>query len=186
MNSILLGMPGSGKGTISSWMETQYKYRQISTGDLLREEKYAQTTLGKQVETIIDTGQLVSDNIIIALVKKHVELSLESYEGVVFDGFPRTIQQAESLEEIVRINKVIYIEVDEKVVEERLLKRVDESGERRDDDEIDVIKERISVFFKKTQPLIDYYGQKGLLTKINGNGSINEIREKVSKIITAL
>ncbi|XP_060085878.1 adenylate kinase-like [Ylistrum balloti] len=184
MNLILLGMPGSGKGTVASWLQEKYLYRQISTGDLLREERKVGTQLGKQVEVIMNEGKLVSDEMIIELVKKHIKTV--GFKGVVFDGFPRTVFQAKSLDETTNIDQVIFLKVSEKIVVDRLLNRSDDSGQRREDDNERVIKERIKVYMENTQPLIDHYEKKCLLTTLDGGVSIENVRNKVKEVIESL
>lgn len=185
LNLIIFGPPGSGKGTQSLKLAEKYKLVHISTGDIFRSEIRNKTELGLKVQSIIERGELVPDellkDILRTALKKHPKA-----EGFLFDGFPRTIHQAEDLDSLMNemdsgIDKVIALEVDDKEVVNRLLKRAEIEG-RKDDTE-DVIRNRLSVYQKQTTPLLEFYNNKGILGRVNGIGSIDGIFEAICRIV---
>lgn len=185
MNIILFGPPGAGKGTQSQQLKEKYKLTYLSTGDILREEMAAGTEIGKQVKDIIGKGGLVSDEIVVSIINERVAANLKS-AGFLFDGFPRTVRQAEMLDDIMKefsmkIDGVLSLEVPEDILIERMLKRGKTSG--RADDNIESIKHRFVEYEEKTAPVLDYYKKQGNLIGINGVGAISEIFNNLCKEI---
>jgi adenylate kinase len=208
---ILLGAPGAGKGTQADAIEDKYGYKQISTGDLIRAEVSAKTKIGLKVKTIMEKGELVSDDIVIELLKNRLKQD-DIVSGYIMDGFPRNRHQAEELSRMETDREVvIYLEVNEDVVIQRLLSRLtcsgcgaifntlsdtpkqagkcDECGgaliQRADDNE-ETIRNRISVYKEQTQPVIDYYlekGQEGFFHQIDASKSIDEIFAEIEGVL---
>jgi adenylate kinase len=186
LNIILFGPPGSGKGTQSKYIVDENHLTHISTGDLLRLETARKTTLGQEVKKYIDKGHLVPDKTILEIVKSRIEKELNT-PGFVFDGFPRTIPQAEELDKILTelnldIKVVLYLYVPNEEIIERLKKRAEISG-RKDDASIDTISNRIAVYQETTSPLIEYYKKQGKTVEINGVGSIEEIAKHIRQAL---
>jgi adenylate kinase len=197
---ILLGAPGAGKGTQADAIEDIYGYRQISTGDLIRAEVSAQTVIGLKVKATMEKGELVSDDIVIDLLKNRLQQD-DIVDGYIMDGFPRNPHQAERLSAMkVDREVVIYLEVDEEVVVKRLLSRLtcsncgeifnlfsnpprtegkcDECGGnlmRRADDNEETIRNRIRVYRQKTQPVIDYYRDRGSFHRLDASAPVEEV-----------
>lgn len=179
MNIIIFGAPGSGKGTQSDKLIAEYGMHHISTGELLREHIANGTHLGKVADSYISHGLLIPDELMIdvlsELFKEHPE-HIES--GVIFDGFPRTIAQAEALSKMLaeygtEVHAVVGLDVDEDELIRRMLERGKQSG--RADDNLDTIRKRLDVYHKQTAPLKDYYMTKGCFHAIDGNRSVDEI-----------
>jgi len=204
MNIVLLGSPGVGKGTYANILSKKYNIPHISTGDIFREAVKKRTKLGRKVKEFLDRGELVPDYITIQVVKERSE-KYDAKEGFLLDGFPRTINQAEKLEEFKKIDKVLNFVAPEKAIMDRLSGRrvckkcgaiyhikymkprvegvCDKCGGelyQRSDEKPKIIKKRLKEYSRKTKPLIDYYKKKGLLANINSNFPI----EKVDKIIS--
>ena len=215
MNVILLGPPGAGKGTQAAHICEKFNIPQISTGDMLRAAVVAGTTIGLKAKKIIDAGGLVSDDIIIALVKERIK-SQDCKNGYLLDGFPRTITQADSLKlEDIKINYVIEVQVpDEDIVIRMSGRRVhlssgstyhiifnppinknkdDLTGEdliQRVDDNEDIVRDRLSIYHQQTQPLVDYYSEEALesnsVTKFQAISGVGTLDEVKTRINTAL
>jgi adenylate kinase len=185
LNIILFGPPGAGKGTQAKKIAEEFKLMHISTGDILRAEIAGETPLGLQVKAIMERGELVSDEILIEILRSVIEKS-KGVKGFIFDGFPRTIPQADALEKMLtqewqNISAVISLEVGEEELVRRLLNRAHELG-RADDTEA-VIRNRLVVYMKHTSPLLDYYRAKGLLKEVQGTGGVDEIFESLGNEI---
>ncbi|MCU7806035.1 MAG: adenylate kinase [Candidatus Thiodiazotropha sp. (ex Lucinoma annulata)] len=209
MRVILLGGPGAGKGTQANYMKEKYQIPQISTGDMLRAHVKAGTELGAAAKKIMDEGGLVSDEIIMGMVKERITDD-DCKNGYLFDGFPRTIPQAESLKQAgVPIDAVVEIDVpDTEIIKRMSGRRVhmasgrtyhvlynppkaegkdDQTGEdliQRDDDQEDTVKARLKVYHDQTEPLISFYTKEAdaggcKYIKINGVGTVNEIRDQI-------
>lgn len=202
MKLIFLGPPGGGKGTIAARLVQEYKLQHISTGNIFRDEIRQQTVLGKKAKTIIDQGNLVPDSLTIEIVKQRIT----GKDNYVLDGFPRTIAQAKAVED-QKITIVLLIEVPEKVIIERLsLRRTCQQGHvyhlknnppkkagicdidktslsQREDDTVEIITNRLKVYQQQTAPLIQYYEQKKLLQKVNGNQGIEKVYAAVKKAL---
>lgn len=188
LNLILFGPPGAGKGTQAAKLADTYRLMHISTGDILRNEIALSTPLGVKVKSIIDRGELVSDAVLIEILQSVIDKHHE-VEGFIFDGFPRTIPQAEALERILsagghKIAAVISLEVEEEELIRRLLNRAIELG--RSDDTEDVIRKRQEIYALQTKPLLEYYRKTGLLREIFGMGTIAQIFKKLCGVIDLL
>ncbi|MBR6273347.1 MAG: adenylate kinase [Bacteroidales bacterium] len=186
LNLILFGPPGAGKGTQSQFLREKYQLTYISTGEILREEIAAETELGLQVKGIISQGGLVSDEIVAAIIEKKISENLNS-PGFLFDGYPRTVKQAEILDEMmakyhISLTGVLSLEVPEYLLVERMLERGKISG--RADDNIDSIKHRFEEYEAKTKPVLAYYEAKGNLHPVNGVGEIPEIFKNLCQVIS--
>ena len=178
-NIILLGSPGSGKGTLGKQLAEKYGYTLISTGDILREEKKSGSEIGKKINDILGKGNLVPDKI----VNKIVENKLKNFEGqFILDGFPRTVPQGEFLDTIADVGLVIYLEVSDNTIRERILERGKTSG-REDDQNVDIINRRILQYKLETKPLIEFYESKKILSTIDGEESIGEVFNRVENIL---
>jgi adenylate kinase len=177
MNIILFGPPGSGKGTQSVKIADTYGLEHISTGDIFRAELKEQTPLGLKAKSFMEKGELVPDELLADIIRSALD-KFGDPAGFIFDGYPRTIPQAEDLDRIMKergteITHVLALEVDDQEVITRLLKRAELEG--RSDDNREVIANRLNVYKEQTQPLINYYRGKNLFTGINGVGSIDDI-----------
>ena len=176
MKIILMGMPGSGKGTVSKYLCQKYHFQHISTGDLLRAEVMKKTALGQKVEKIMDSGKLVSDDLTIDLIRKKIEG--QDFD-CIFDGFPRTLDQAIALNAIVQIDYIVFLRVDENVAMERIRNRMAKEIFKRSDDNDKVILERIRIYYENTQPLFDYYHQQKKLKNIDAFCSVEQVLKNV-------
>lgn len=211
---VLMGGPGAGKGTQAKRLQETIGLPQIATGDLFREHLRQETELGKLAKTYMDAGELVPDEVTIAMFKERLAQP-DAANGAVLDGFPRTPSQAETLEKLLdgmeaRINIVPYVHVDRDVLLARLAGRwtcpvcgrvyhvlfnppkvagvCDVDGGvlyQRDDDTEETQKRRIAVYFEQTAPLLDYYRQRGLLVEINGEQSVEQVEEDLKQAILA-
>ena len=213
MRLILLGPPGAGKGTQAKLLAEKFNIQQISTGDILRQAVKNKTKMGLKAKSYMDQGKLVSDNVVIGIIKDRLD-NADCSKGFILDGFPRTIQQAESLSEALKqmeidIDHLIDIEIDFDYLIQRLTGRwtCRECGEgyhkmsnppkkkgvcdkcdgelyQRDDDKEETIQKRFEVYRKETEPLKDYYQKNGKLNAIKGNGGIQEIFSRITNLIT--
>ncbi len=202
---ILLGPPGAGKGTQAKKISEKFNIPHISTGDILREEIKAETRLGRKAKENVEAGKLVPDKVILDIIEKEIRKS-KNRDGLILDGFPRTIQQAKMLDGMLEdldfsIDKVVNIEVDKKELVKRLssrrlcksckqITRVDDESKnicpecggkliKRKDDDIKVIKKRLEVYRKQTEPLIDYYQSKEVLINVDGDASEPVVTERI-------
>ncbi len=173
MNILILGMPGAGKGTMSVYLEARFGWKHISTGDMLRTEITKASPLGKQVEAILASGQLVSD----ALMAEVVTVALKPLkQGFILDGYPRTLAQCTQLQTIVAITKVLYLNISEDIAIQRLLARAQAVAVQRSDDNRQVIIERLKLFNTNHAAILDFYENQGLLTEVVADGSITEVQ----------
>lgn len=175
MRIVLLGAPGSGKGTQAANLVEKYGITHLSTGDMLRAEVSAGTELGVEAKKIMDAGQLVSDDIVLGMIKNNIE-AIDG--GFLLDGFPRNLNQAEALDELLTglsqpIDKVIFFDVPFEIIKERLLSR------GRSDDNEETIEKRRKVYESETAPLINYYTKQGKLVTVEGVGEVTEISERI-------
>ena len=187
-NLILFGPPGSGKGTQSEKIVDRFGLIHLSTGNLLRQEIHDRTPLGLEAKNFMDKGQLVPDEVVIGMIDTCLEKH-PGAKGFLFDGFPRTIAQAEALDKLLSfkktaISKVLALEVTEDELVKRLLKRGQTSG-RTDDTDESVIRRRFNVYKNETEPVAEYYGQQNKLERIQGEGSVDDIFQKLSSSIVA-
>jgi adenylate kinase len=208
MNLVFLGPPGAGKGTMASRLAEEKGIPHISTGDIFRANINNQTELGKKVKSILDSGELVPDELTIELVKDRLAQD-DTKDGFILDGFPRTIPQADALDEFATIEKAILFSLDDEEIVKRLSgRRVhkpsgrtyhvefnppkvagkdDVTGEdliQREDDKEDAIKNRLSVYRDQTAPLINYYQKKGKLVEIDASPSPDEVFSTLSEIVS--
>ena len=182
---LLLGPPGAGKGTQAANLIKLLGIPQISTGDMLREAVASGTPLGLSAKAQMDAGQLVSDEIVIGIARERL-LKDDATRGFILDGFPRTVVQAEALDELleqsgVSLELCVSLTVDEEELVERLLKRAEIEG--RSDDNEETIRTRMSEYRAKTEPLTRYYDKKGTLREVNGLGLVHEVADRVEKAI---
>lgn len=188
LNIVIFGGPGSGKGTQSDKIASHYELTHISTGDVLRAEIAAKSEVGELANSYISKGNLVPDNVIITILAKKLD-DLGETNGVIFDGFPRTIPQAIALKEMLAargtaVSVMLNLDVDNEELTKRLLLRGQVSG--RSDDNLETIKSRLEVYHTSTMPLIDYYKEEGLYAHIEGVGSIDEIFARITSTIDAI
>lgn len=188
-NLILFGPPGSGKGTQAKFLEKRFHLIQVSTGDLFRYELGNNTQLGMKAKEYMNKGQLVPDSITIEMLKNKLD-QFPDCKGFIFDGFPRTIPQAEALDEFLnsrgeRVNGLLSLKVEEEEIVKRLLERGKSSG-RADDANEEVIRKRIRVYHQETSPVYDFFHRKALSSEIQGMGTIEEIHERLSNKIADL
>lgn len=181
---VFLGPPGAGKGTQAARVAERLGLKKISTGDILREHVRRGTELGKKVAPIMARGDLVPDDLILAIIKE--ELKALPVARVLFDGFPRTLAQAQALDGLLRemgleVDAAVLLDVPEDELVARLLKRAQEEG-RADDNEA-TIRRRLEVYKKDTEPVIDYYARQGVLFRLQGVGPIEDITECILKTI---
>ena len=183
MNIILLGPPGAGKGTQAQHLVETRNMMQLSTGDMLRAARTSGTEMGKIVADVMDRGELVTDEIVIGLIREKLQEGSEG--GFIFDGFPRTLAQADALGELLADNgfaldAVVSLEVEDEILVQRVVNRAKEAiaagKEARADDNEDSMRTRLMEYYKKTSPLIGYYHAKGSLKAINGLASIDEVQ----------
>ena len=184
-NIVIFGAPGSGKGTQSDLLVAKYGFRHISTGDVLRAEIKQGTELGRTAQQFIDKGQLIPDELMIEILASVYD-SLCPCEGVIFDGFPRTIPQAEALKKMLaqrgtEVSAVLQLEVPEEMLTERLLNRGKTSG--RADDNAETIRKRLEVYHSQTAPLAAWYTAEGKLHAIKGYGALEEINAALCGVI---
>jgi adenylate kinase len=184
-NLILFGPPGSGKGTQACKIAEKYGFGHISTGEIFRREMKNETELGLKVKGIVERGELVPDEVLVEILEAGIRAK-GVVEGMIFDGYPRTLQQADDLGILMQkkndtIDIVLSLEVNDKEIIDRLLKRAQKEG--RKDDTREVIENRIEVYNKQTQPLIDYYKERGVFASVNGIGTIDEIFDGICKVI---
>lgn len=185
LNLVLFGPPGAGKGTQSEKLIEKYQLVHISTGDIFRSHIKGQTELGKQVSQIIADGNLVPDSVTIAMLEEEIKKNPEA-NGFIFDGFPRTVAQAEALDVFLQsigeqITGVVALDVTEDELKQRIAKRQEISG--RADDAADKLTKRIEEYFNKTVHVLPYYEQQQKLSKVNGIGEIETIFGDLTAII---
>lgn len=185
-NIVIFGAPGSGKGTQSDKIIAEYGVAHISTGDVLRGEIKANTELGKTAAMYINDGKLVPDSLIIDMLAATLDSKGKDIPGVIFDGFPRTIAQAEALDVMLKergeeVSVVIGLEVDDEELINRIIARGKTSG--RADDNEETAKKRLDTYYSQTLPLKDFYIQQGKYAKIHGMGSIDDIYSDIKKAI---
>ncbi len=185
LNFVLFGPPGAGKGTQSQKLIDQYQLIHISTGDIFREHIKNQTPLGQKVSALIADGQLVPDQITIAMLEEEVDRN-PGAKGFIFDGFPRTVPQAEALDEFLEskgsaIAGVIALDVDQEELTKRIAQRQKETG--RVDDQADKLQKRIDEYFSKTIHVLPYYEAQNKLSKVNGIGKIDDIFANLCAVV---
>ena len=191
MHLILIGPPGAGKGTQAKILEQDYGLKQLSTGDMLRAEIAAGTDLGKKAKGIMDAGNLVSDDIIIGMIASRIEQD-DCAKGVIFDGFPRTVDQAKALDKMLAekgkpLKAVIQFVVDEEELVKRLETRIQQTiaaGQPvRGDDNVETFKKRLGVYNAQTAPILPYYEAAGLLKKVDGMKPIDFVTNEIKALL---
>jgi adenylate kinase len=190
MNIILLGPPGAGKGTQAGFLVKERDMIQLSTGDMLREAKSSGTEMGKRVAAIMDRGELVTDEIVIGLIRERLEGDKKG--GFIFDGFPRTLAQADALSELLAsmgetLDAAIELQVNDEVLVGRIVGRAEEARKAglpvRADDNEESLKIRLMEYYKKTSPLIGYYYAKGQLWGVDGLGQMDAVKADIATIL---
>ncbi|MDT8320475.1 MAG: adenylate kinase [Xanthomonadales bacterium] len=185
MRIVLLGAPGSGKGTQAARLVTELGLPHISTGDLLRSAVKAGTELGKKAKAVMDRGELVSDEIVLGLIEERLAQD-DARDGFILDGYPRNIAQAQALDQLLErlgqpVDEALQIDVDEDQVVRRIAKRAGEEG--RSDDSEEVVRNRMKVYAEQTAPVVDYYARKGVLSRVLGDGSIEEVFQRIMGVL---
>ncbi len=214
INVILLGPPGAGKGTQAKVLEETFGIAQLSTGDMLRAEVAEGSAIGREADSIMKAGQLVPDGIIVGIISKRLDDD-DCRQGVILDGFPRTLPQAEALDNMLeeknlKLGRVLSIEVDDDAMVERITGRFscsqcgagyhdkfqrpakegvcDSCGGtdfvRRADDNAETVRARLKAYHESTKPILDYYGQNGLVSSVDGMAAIEEVSEQLKTAIT--
>jgi adenylate kinase len=189
MNIILLGPPGAGKGTQAQYLAESRDMIQLSTGDMLRAAKNSGSEMGRIVADVMARGDLVTDDIVIGLIRE--QLQGDTRGGFIFDGFPRTLAQADALADLLEeqgetLDAVIELRVDDETLVSRIVGRAEEARaagqEVRADDNADSVRQRLMEYYKKTAPLIGYYHAKGKLASVDGLGTMDEVRAAISAV----
>ena len=184
LNVVIFGAPGSGKGTQSERIIEEYGLFHISTGDVLREQIARGTELGKTADSYISKGQLIPDELMVNILAHVLDSHEESKKGVIFDGFPRTILTRMLAERNAQVDVVLGLEVEEKELIDRLLKRGQVSG--RSDDNLETIQKRLDVYHNQTKPLKDFYQKEKKYRAIQGMGSVDDIFKSIKSVISEL
>ena len=188
MNIVIFGPPGAGKGTQSKFIVKKYNLHQLSTGDLLRKEIKNKTKLGSEISSIINSGELVSDKIVSNLIEKFV--SNDTFKNkIIFDGYPRTLNQAMNLDDVLKkykqkIDIVLKLSVSLETVKKRILER--QTQENRADDNEEIAIKRYKTYEKSSKSVLDYYKQSNLLKVVNGETGISEINSEISGLIDTI
>ncbi len=194
MKLILLGPPGAGKGTQAQRMVDNHGIPQLSTGDMLRAAATAGTDVGKRAKAVMDAGELVSDAIVNEIVSERIDQP-DCANGFILDGYPRTLAQADAVEEMLeskgaKLDGVIELVVDDKALVGRILRRAEEAAAAgkpvRKDDTAEVFDERLREYYKKTAPLTGYYYAKRLLRTVDGMGEIDTVADEVEAVLEAI
>ena len=189
LNLVLFGPPGAGKGTQADFLIEKFKLIHLSTGDLLRSQIASKTTLGLEAKSYMDKGFLVPDSIVIGMIRSKLQENTDA-NGYIFDGFPRTVEQAKALDELLHehntaISGMVCLLVEQEELINRLMSRGKTSG-RPDDQDVAIIENRIQIYHEKTEPLRDYYKAQNKYYKIDGMGSVEEIAERLIKTASEL
>ena len=183
---ILFGPPGAGKGTQAKILIEKHDIIQISTGDMLRDEVNSGSSLGKTAKSIMDKGNLISDDIIMSIIEERITKP-DCQKGFILDGFPRTLNQAIALDDLlenkkINIDQIIEIKVDEELLFERIEQRKTESDLVRNDDNTEVLKNRILIYKNDTMPVLEYYKDLKRLKTVDGMRSIEKVSEDIKKL----
>ena len=185
MRVVFLGPPGSGKGTQAKLLGKRLGVPQISTGDMLREAVRRETALGCRAKAIMEAGELVPDDVVIGLIRERIAAA-DAARGFVLDGFPRTVEQAQALDGLLEDNgtpldAVVDFAVPEATLLERLIGRAEQ--EARSDDRPETIRERLRVYGEKNDPLVRFYEAAGLLTRVDGFGSVDDVTARIDRVL---
>ncbi|WP_321339769.1 adenylate kinase [Breoghania sp.] len=187
MKLILLGPPGAGKGTQAERLVKKYGIVQLSTGDMLRAAVAAGTPIGLQAKEVMDRGDLVSDDIIVKIIEDRTA-EPDCANGYILDGFPRTIAQAEALEDMLAkqgtsLSAVIELQVDDEILVSRIETRARETGGARADDNVETLRKRLEVYHAQTAPLASFYEERGMLGTVDGMKSIDEVAGQIDALL---
>ena len=184
MRIVFIGPPGAGKGTQAERMIERYKLAHLSTGDMLRAARDARSDVGLKADRYMSTGQLVPDDIIVAIIAQRLQAP-DCRDGYLLDGFPRTIAQAEALDRMLaETGTPLDAALELRVPEEELFRRL--AGRGRADDQPEVIRQRLVAYGEQTEPLLDYYGGQGLLKPVDGLGTVEEIFLRIQEVLDPL
>ena len=188
LNIILCGAPGSGKGTQSELIVKKYGLQHLSTGDVLRAEIATGSELGKQIDTLISKGNLVSDEMMYGVIENYISHLPKDCKGIIFDGYPRTVAQAEAFTELLKKHRMEAIMIDLMVDEQLLIQRLIDRGKvsGRADDKLNTIRHRIAVYHTQTEPVAEYYLHQGNYFAINGNYSMEDVFQQIQRMIFLL
>ncbi len=187
---ILLGPPGAGKGTQAAHIVDKHAIPHLSTGEMLRSAVAAGTPVGKKAQVIMDAGNLVSDDIVAAIVEERIEED-DCAGGFLLDGFPRTVAQAEMLDAMLekkerRVDAVIALGVDERILLDRMLKRIRQTGGARSDDNEETFKKRLGVYRGQTAPLVPFYTEQGILKLVDGMGTVEAVSAEIDTFLDGI
>jgi len=188
LNLVIFGPPGSGKGTQAKIVQEKHGWAQLSTGDMLRAAIAAGTELGKKCQAIMAAGELVPDEVVIGIISERYDQP-DCAKGAIFDGFPRTIPQAKALDQMLKLREqkidlVIELKVDDKVLIERVKTRIAQSGGvARADDNPETLQNRLNVYYQNTAPLLEYYKRAGKLVTVDGMLPIGDVTKAVAEVI---
>lgn len=187
MNLVLFGPPGAGKGTQAKILQERRGWPQLSTGEMLRDASRRGTELGLKTRALMDRGELVSDEVVIAIIGERIDQP-DCAAGAVFDGFPRTIPQAQALDAMLakhgkHIDRVIELQMKDDALIERVQRRIKDGGPSRADDTPETLRYRLGVYYKNTCPIIDYYRRQGKLASVDGMAPIPEVTAAVAKLL---
>lgn len=185
MRIVLLGAPGSGKGTQAALLVEELGLPHISTGELLRSAAKSGSELGMQAKAVMDRGELVSDDIMLGLIEERLSQP-DAEAGFILDGYPRNLPQARALDVVLErlnqpVDEALQIDIDVEMVIARIAKRAAEEG--RSDDTEEVVRNRMKVYSEQTAPVVDYYAEKGLLSRVLGEGSIDEVFQRLKGVL---
>lgn len=185
MRIVLLGAPGSGKGTQAALLVEDLDLPHISTGEVLRAAVKSGTLLGRKAKTVMDRGELVPDDIMLGLMEERLSES-DGENGFILDGYPRNLSQAEALDELLErlgqpVDEALQIDIDPEMVIQRIAKRAQEEG--RSDDTEEVVRKRLEVYAAETAPVVDYYARKGILSRVLGEGTVDEVFQRIRGVL---
>ena len=188
MNIILLGPPGAGKGTQAQKLQDKHGLVQLSTGDMLRAAVASGSEIGQKAKAIMDAGGLVPDEVVIQIISERLDAPDTTEKGAILDGFPRTTAQAEALDRMLAdkgrsLDAVVELTVDEGILLERIQKRAAETGGERADDNVETLRNRLAVYHEQTAPIVPYYDNKGMLTRIDGMAPIEQVAADLEKAL---
>lgn len=186
---ILLGPPGAGKGTQAQVLVERHGIVQLSTGDMLRAAVASGSELGQQAKAIMDAGQLMPDELMIKMISQRVDQP-DCKNGFILDGFPRTVPQAQALDELLaekglKLDAVIEVKVADEVLVDRIKTRISQSESARSDDNVETLKKRLQVYHEQTAPILPYYGGKGTLKTVDGMQPIDDVTQQIEAILNA-
>jgi adenylate kinase len=187
MRVVLLGAPGSGKGTQAAILKERLAVPHISTGELLRAAGNAGSELGLKAKAVMDRGELVSDDIMLGLIEERLQAD-DVTNGFILDGYPRNLAQAAALDEVLErigqpLDIAIQIDIDTEMVVARIAKRAQEEG--RSDDSEETVRNRMAIYEAQTAPVVGYYAEHGLLTRVLGDGSIEDVQQRMAAVLQA-